>query len=101
MMQVFIDRQGYYTEENTGKLAPIYHMPVTNGTIEKLKCYKYDPDNMVLVLDEERWAKVKIKLDEEYKKQQEELAVKIEEHVTVIQRLDALESAIMEIAANM
>lgn len=100
MMQVFIDHQGYYTEEDTGKLAPIYHMPVTNGIIEKLKCYKYDPDNMVLVLDEERWAKVKIKLDEEQKKQQEELAVKIEEHVTVMQRLDALEAAIMEIAAN-
>lgn len=82
MFKIWIDDENYYTDKE-GKLVEVEKMPTVNNA-EELLAYKYIEETKMLVLNEDKLSEIR--------------SNKVVEPTTS-ERLDAIESAITELAS--
>ncbi len=86
MFQVYIDDDGYYTEGNTGTCVEVEKMPSVSD-VHYLHGYRYDKDSKALYEDADKASEIKEQIAKEVKAPTDE------------ERLDALESAMLDMIA--
>lgn len=86
MFTICVDDNGYYTEGQTENEVEITGMPSVEN-LEHLFAYKYDEESKSLVLDNDKLKEILNKISKQL------------EEPTTDERLDAIESAISELAS--